>query len=355
MIKIDIEKTNKAALESHGTQDASSRPRLRVYLATKLSNPALLNQETAPLFLCQNLKKGPYILLSHNVCSWRWVRKGSNNKFVQMFKTKHLLFVLTAIHIGIQTAPVGAQNGSEVRPLSKELLRWHRYPYRIDSSYPYLKALPDWSKIPVLFEWMKREDSDAGIEVARSQLVALSRADFNCSLYPSLGGAEKQSEEYYKSVQADAWAHWWKSVGRSYNEQLRTRGRENVEAWKLVTRDKNQPVPGYKVVIPEVWTLRTSYSAGDYDYCQTEALTLRRSKEKATLIRCLRKSTRGPLEWERWEQLTTEQADNFAFAMAYGIDNPWLLKAGSETDTQPRTDLSQAPWEKKLEVRNLNI
>src|SRR5262249_22052069 len=90
--------------------------------------------------------------------------------------------------------------------------------------------------------------------------------------------------------------------------------------------------------------LRTTYRAGDYGGVQTESLTLRRSKDKATLIRALRKSTRGPLEWEQWQPLTIEQADNFAFAVAYAIDNPLLMK--------PRRE--DAAF-KKLEGRSLTL
>ncbi len=102
-------------------------------------------------------------------------------------------------------------------------------------------------------------------------------------------------------------------------------------------------------MIPDEWTLKTSYRAGDYDGVQTESLTFHRSKEKATLFRALRKSTRGPLEWERWEPLTTEQADTFAFATAYAIDNPWLVKPNREKSNRDNS------ISRRLEGRNLTL
>ena len=257
-------------------------------------------------------------------------------------KTKRLLSLLTAIHFGIQTVHVRGQ--SDLQAVSQEPIRWQRYTYGINSSYPYLNELPTWSNIPVLLEWINRESGDAGTEVAYTQVVALSRADFKHPQHPPAGGLPKETVKYYQSDRSEAWARWWKSVGQNHGERLRTAGRQNAEAWKLVTGDKTRNLPDYKIVIPDEWTLKTSYRAGDYGGRQTESLTLRRSKEKATLIRALRKSTTDPLEWERWEPLTTEQADNFAFAMAYAIDKPWLLKSKRDNNTQ-----------KKIEGRNLTV
>jgi hypothetical protein len=210
--------------------------------------------------------------------------------------------------------------------LPEGLLRWKRYSYEILSSYPYLKELPEWSKIPTLLEWIGKDSDDAGTDIAYSQLIALSRADFGHPKRPPAGGLPVETVNYHKTQRSNAWARWWEFVGKTYEERLRARGRQNPEAWKLVSRDKTQPLPDYKVTIPDEWVLKTTYRAGDYGGVQTESLTLRRSKEKATLIRALRKSTKGRLEWEQWQPLTLEQADNFAFAMAYAIDNPWLLK-----------------------------
>jgi hypothetical protein len=221
-------------------------------------------------------------------------------------------------------------------------LRWNRYSYDIASSYPYLKELPEWSKIPILLEWIGKDSADAGTDVAYSQLVALSRVDFGHPKRPPAGGLPVETTEYHKTQRSNAWTRWWESVGKSYEDGLRTRGRQNIEAWKLVSRDNSQSLPAYKVTIPDGWVLRATYRAGDYFGVQTESLTLRRAKEKATLIRALRKSTNGKLEWEQWQPLTLEQADNFAFAMAYAIDSPWLL--------QPKP--SDGPV-KNLEGRNL--
>jgi hypothetical protein len=234
-----------------------------------------------------------------------------------------LLFGIALIHLATHVATVCAQ---AVRPVNREPIRWFRYSYDINSSYPYLKELPDFSKIPVLLEWINKQSEDPGVEVAYSQLVALSRADFKHPLRPPAGGMPAESVKYYRSERAEAWARWWARVGQHYEEQMRVEGRQSAEAWKLVIRDKPLPMPDKKIVIPEEWTLKTSYRAGDYGGVQTESLTLRRTKDKATLIRALRKSTLGRLERERWEPLTTEQADIFAFAMAYAIDNPWLVK-----------------------------
>lgn len=251
---------------------------------------------------------------------------------------KYLRSVLIAIFFWMESAPYLAQNAID------EPIRWDRYPYRINSSYPYLNELPNWSKIPELIEWISRETNDAGGNVAYSQLVALSRSDFKHPLRPPAGGMPKESIDYYRSERIQAWEQWWKSVGQSYGERLSATGRQNTNAWKLVVRDKRQPTPNYKVAIPDEWTLRTAYRAGDYDGVQTESLTLHRTKEKATLIRALRKSTRGPLEWERWEPLTTLEADDFAFAIAYAIDNPWLLKPNHDDNSS-----------RKLEGRNLTL
>ena len=240
-----------------------------------------------------------------------------------MKKTKCLLFALIAILCC--TCIASAQ--SDLRSQNIEPLRWHRYTYNINSAYPYLKELPDWSKIPVLSEWINRDDDDAGTDVAYSQLVALSRADFGHPLRPHAGGLPKETLDYYRTERTHAWDRWWKLVGQNYAELLHTRGRQNWEAWKLIVRDEAVPMPEYKVAIPDEWTFRTSYRAGDYGGMQSESVTLHRSKEKATLVRALRTSTDGALAWERWEPLTIEQADNFAFAMAYAIDNPWLLKS----------------------------
>jgi hypothetical protein len=176
-----------------------------------------------------------------------------------------------------------------------------------------------------LLDWINREGDDAGVHVAYSQLVALSRADFKHPLQPPAGGLSKQALEYYKTERTEAWERWWKSVGQHYDKRLSAKGRQNPAGWKLVARDA-EPLPDYKITIPDEWTLRIAYRAGDYGGIQTETLTLHRSKEKATLVRALRRNTQADLEWERWEPLTTEQADNFAFAMAYAIDNPWLVK-----------------------------
>jgi hypothetical protein len=237
-------------------------------------------------------------------------------------KTKWPLLALIGSAFFITTVLSRAQSLFPEGPL-----RWDRYSYEIASLYPYLKELPEWSKIPTLLEWISKDSHDAGTEVAYSQLVALSRADFGHPKRPPAGGLPVETVDYYKTQRNDAWLRWWKSVGKSYEDGLRARGRQNPEAWKLVTRDGSQTLPAYKVTIPEGWVLKSTYRAGDYSGVQTESLTLRRSKERATLIRALRKRTEGQLEWEQWQPLTLEQADDFAFAVAYAIDNPWLLQS----------------------------
>lgn len=261
-----------------------------------------------------------------------------------MKKTQHLLFALS-IAVSIRIAA-----GAQRVPWSarEEPVRWHRYTYNINSEYPYLKELPEWSQIPVLLEWITKENDDAGVDVAYSQLVALSRTDFKHPLRPPEGGLPSETLNYYKEERSAAWARWWSSSGQNYGKRLGTHGRQNAEAWKLVIREGSHPVPDYKVTIPGEWTLRTSYRAGDYDGMQTESLTLRRSKEKATLVRALRKSTWGPLEWERWEPLSIEQADNFAFAMAYAIDHPWLVLKSNR-------DTTRDSMSRRLEGRSLTI
>lgn len=243
-----------------------------------------------------------------------------------MMKMKRLVALLAVTHFGIQIVSIRGQDGADVQAVNQEPLRWNRYSYAISSSYPYLKALPSWPKIPLLLDWMNREDQDAGIEVAYSQLVALSRADFGHPQHPPAGGLPAETVNYHRTQRSNTWARWWKTVGQPYGEKLRAQGRQNPKAWKLVVRDDSLPVPDYKITIPDEWVLRTSYRAGDYDGIQTESEMLRRSKERATLIRALRKRTGGRLEWEEWQPLTVEQADDFAFALAYAIDNPWLLK-----------------------------
>jgi hypothetical protein len=248
-----------------------------------------------------------------------------------MMKMTRLIALLAVIHFGIQIVSIRGQDGADVQAVNQEPLRWNRYSYAINSSYPYLKDLPAWSKIPLLLDWMSREAQDAGIEVAYSQLVALSRVDFGHPQHPPAGGLPAETVSYHRNQRSNAWARWWKSVGQPYGEKLHAQGRQNPKAWKLVVRDDSLPGPDYRITIPDEWVLRTSYRAGDYDAIQTESVTLRRSKEKATLIRGLRKRTGGRLEWEEWRPLNVEQADDFAFALAYAIDNPWLLKPkGSE-------------------------
>src|SRR5438552_2359177 len=150
----------------------------------------------------------------------------------------------------------------------RRLLRWFRYSYEIDSSYPYLGQLPPWSEIPTLLEWVNSNRSDAGVEVAYSQLVALSRADFGHPQHPPGGGLPAETVSYYRSQRSDAWAEWWKSVGKPYGERLRTRGQQHPQAWKLVSRDNRYPLPEYKVAIPDEWVFTTSYRAGDYGSIQ---------------------------------------------------------------------------------------
>ena len=256
-----------------------------------------------------------------------------------LMKTKRRIFALIVIPCFITAVLSQAQSLFPEGPL-----RWNRYSYDISSSYPYLKELPDWSKIPILLEWIAKDSPDAGTDVAYSQLVALSRVDFGHPMRPPAGGLPVETTDYHKTQRNNAWTRWWESVGKSYEDRLRTRGRQNTEAWKLVSRDNSQPLPAYRVTIPDGWVLRATYRAGDYFGVQTESLTLRRSNENATLIRVLRKSTKGRLEWEQWQPLTLEQADNFAFAIAYAIDNPWLL--------QPK---HRDGLVRKLEGRNLTL
>ncbi len=233
---------------------------------------------------------------------------------------KHLATLLAVLCFGIQTVPVRGQDEA----VNQSFLRWFRYSYDIPSSYPYLKELPDWSKIPTLLEWVNPDGGDAGTQVALSQLVALARVNFSPPQLAPAGTLETAA--YYRYQKNAAWGRWWKSVGQPYPEQLRTRGQRSEPAWKQVTRGEDHPLPEYKVTIPEAWVLKAFYHAGDYDGKQSEALTLRRSTSNATLIRAVRKSTRGKLEWEQWGPLSTGQADTFALALAYAIDHPWLLK-----------------------------
>jgi hypothetical protein len=210
-------------------------------------------------------------------------------------------------------------------PAERRLLLWHCYPYEIQSAYPYLKDLPAWSEIPVLLEWINSDKSDAGVDVAYSQLVAVSRADSGHPRRAPAGGLPAETLTYHRQQRSDAWQEWWKTVGKPYGDQLSKQGRRNPDAWKLVTRENVRPLPDYTIVIPDEWVLRTYFRAGDYGGVQTESMTLRRTKNAATLVRGVRKRTNASLEWQEWP-ISLEAADNVAFAVAYSIDHPWLLK-----------------------------
>jgi hypothetical protein len=259
-------------------------------------------------------------------------------------KPIHLLSLLLAGWLGSVATTKAAQqisgsnvfdDGKKSKPAETNnyarLLRWHRYSYPVNSSYPYLQQLPPWEKIPMLLQWINSDRSDGSLPVAHSQLVALSRSDFGQPKSPPEGGMAKDRLNYHEAKCNEAWKHWWETVGAAYPDRIRTQGRQNPRAWKLVTREKVQPLPETRISIPGEWVLRTSFRGGDYGGHQTEAMTLRRTSDSATLIRGLRKSTRGLLEWEEWQPLTVEQADDFAFAIAYAVDNPWLLKPKAPT------------------------
>src|SRR6185503_1496381 len=170
-------------------------------------------------------------------------------------KTMQLVLFLIAGQFGLPAVSVRGQE--QFAANGEERLRWHRYSYDIVSSYPYLKQLPAWSKIPTLLEWVNRDSRDAGIEVAYSQLVALSRIDFGHPQHPPAGGLPSETVTYHRVQRSGAWERWWKAVGQPYAERVRTLGRQNPEAWKLVVRDDGPPVPDYKVTIPGEWVLRT--------------------------------------------------------------------------------------------------
>jgi hypothetical protein len=228
----------------------------------------------------------------------------------------------------------------------RKFLRWHRYPYSIASSYPDLRQLPEWSEIPTVLNWVNSGGTHAGVGVAYSQLLAMSRANFGQAGRP-LSVLSAKALAYHNAGCSNRWENWWQAVGKPYPERLKTRGRTNSEAWKIVSRDNPEPVPDYPVAIPEAWTIRAFYRAGDYDGVQTEALTLRRSSTNATLIRSRRRSTRGPISWEEWQTITVKEADDFGFAIAYAIDNPWLLKAPKQdADNRKRT---------KVEGRDISL
>lgn len=217
-------------------------------------------------------------------------------------------------------------------PDYRRYLRWNRYPYEIRSSYPYLKRLPPWPEIPVLPKWMNSGESDAGEDVSYSQLVALVRSDFGHPARPPEGGMPYERKEYYREKRSRAWAEWWKTVGAEMETRLRTHGRKNAKAWKLV--HDSQPLPDDRLTIPDEWVFRTTFRNGDYLGVTTETITLRRSRTDAALIRGIRRGTQAPLEWERWSRLTVEEADDFAFAVAYAIDHPWLLKPKNQNQGQ---------------------
>lgn len=221
----------------------------------------------------------------------------------------------------------------------RRLLRWFRYPYEIQSKYPYLKSLPQWSEIPTLFKWINSDEKETGVDVAYSQLVALSRADFGNPSRPRIGGLDSQASNYYRTQYDQLWKQWWETVGKSYQERLAAHGRQNEKAWRLITREQQRPLPDYKITIPDEWVFKSYYRAGDYGGVQTESITLCRTKNAAILVRAWRKETRGELQWEQWKSMTLEQADDFAFALGYAIDHPWVLKSNEPKEQSARQKL----------------
>src|ERR1043165_4393133 len=83
-------------------------------------------------------------------------------------KLRYRMHFLVAGFIGFQAFSLLGQERA-VTLHTNLLLRWHRYSYAIQSSYPYLDQLPPWSAIPTLLEWINSDRTDAGVEVAYSQ------------------------------------------------------------------------------------------------------------------------------------------------------------------------------------------
>lgn len=219
---------------------------------------------------------------------------------------------------------------------SGECCRWNRSDYIGLKSYPFLDEAPSLSQIPLLFDWIESRKSES-YDVPYCQLMALSRVDFR---KPALWDSEPlfDNAEFDGVEGLEGWKRWWNSVGGTLETRLRSGGRRNPAAWKLVAPEKPDALPAAPVTIPDEWILRTWFSGGDYDGITTEALCLRRTAKRATLIRASRRSTHGKLEWEQWLPLTTEHADNFAFAMAYVIDQPWTVLDANVRQAPPRLE-----------------
>jgi hypothetical protein len=253
-----------------------------------------------------------------------------------MRPVKCILFAMLLIRCAV--AGEHASRGDPQNPLGEggEYCRWNRSGHIGLNSYPFINEAPSLSQIPLLFDWIESRKSES-YDVPYCQLMALSRVDFR---KPALWDSEPlfDNTEFDDVQGLEGWKRWWSSIGQTLEKRLRSGGRRNPAAWKLVAPDRPDAIPSAPVTIPDEWLLRTWFSGGDYAGVTTESLCLRRTAKRATLIRASRRSTHGKVEWEQWLPLTTEQADNFAFATAYVIDQPWTVLDASVRQAPPRLE-----------------
>jgi hypothetical protein len=212
----------------------------------------------------------------------------------------------------------------DLSPSKEGQRRWRPLKYEVSSKYPYLYELPSWREIPTLLKWIRQDRQVYGAGMAYEQLVVMSRVDFKMPTAQSPSHVGVVSN-YNWSQSITGWSNWWATIGKGYQERIARGGREDMEAWRLITRGRSVPPPTYRVAIPDEWVFKSTLAGGDYDARPLEVLTLKRTRKEAWLIRAVRQNAKDRLRWEEWQPISTEQADTFALAVAYAIDHPWLV------------------------------
>ncbi|BDS08980.1 hypothetical protein NT6N_40200 [Oceaniferula spumae] len=199
------------------------------------------------------------------------------------------------------------------RPNINAYLRWNWRSYLTKSKYPHVDQLPSYAKVPFLIDWCAKRGDSAGI--AHSQLVALTRVDW---------GATNSSEKKSREAEVLAWKQWWQNTGQHRRQLRETKGKRDPEAWKLVAGKRALKMPATSIVIPEEYELQLTYSSGDYGSVIDETITLKRTKNDASLVRVYSTLRDGPKTTQTWLPFSIEEADQITRAIGYLIDHPWL-------------------------------
>lgn len=250
-----------------------------------------------------------------------------------MIRLKSQFQILPLFAILLITAPVFAEDESDESDFKPSVeiprqgeyggsTKWYRYPYEIESDYPYLKNLPPPEKIPELIELIAKAESTgkqaAGAEVAKTQLSCLARVAFF-----------KDAMETKSDV--DSWRKWWREVGADYFRRLEKEGIRNENAWHSLVGFSKIPCPEYKILLPKEWRFEVSFRTGDYMGVVNEVITMERSKDKAVLKRRFSPATDKPFQYEVWNggfggKFSPKDADDFLCELIYAIDHPWFVK-----------------------------